>query len=139
MHINPPFHKNSYKKTAVILTAVIVMLTLVSLLALFDIHRRGAERCTAYIYQNGELLYSIDLSTVTESSSFVITDDTGGTNTVEVRPGSIGISDADCPDRLCVRQGFIENTLLPITCLPHGLVIELHRTEISDTPDTITY
>ena len=67
----------------------------------------------------------------------------GCVNEVEVRPGSIGILSADCPDKLCVRQGFISDTRLPITCLPNRLVIRLRP--VSDTaedmpiPDTVTY
>ena len=38
-----------------------------------------------------------------------VTGSDGGKNQVEVRPGSIGIVSADCPDKLCVRQGFLSD------------------------------
>lgn len=79
----------------------------------------------ASIYQNGILLQEIDLSKVSEAYQITVTGDNNCTNVVEVRRGSIGILSADCPDKLCVHQGFIDNALLPITCLPNRLVIQL--------------
>lgn len=103
----------------------------------------------ADIYQNGELLESISLSTVTENYTFTVTGDNGAENEIQVRPGSIGILSANCPDKLCVHQGFITSSLLPITCLPNHLVIQVHVQEEEtkepnssnneDTPDIITY
>lgn len=99
----------------------------------------------ADIYQDGELLQSIPLSTVTDSFSFTLSDDQGDFNTICVEAGRIGILSASCPDKLCVRQGFINSSLLPITCLPNHLVIQIHqetdRKEATDntTPDIITY
>lgn len=85
----------------------------------------SSPHLTAEIYQNGELLQTIDLSAVTESDTFTVTGTNGCSNTIEVRPGSIGIISADCPDKLCVRQGFISDSLLPVTCLPNRLVIRI--------------
>lgn len=98
----------------------------------------------AEIYQDGRLLYSIPLNDSSQKRTFVVQSTEGGINEIEVRPGSIGIISADCPDKLCVQQGFISNTKLPITCLPNRLVILLRPApkegELdSVTPDIITY
>ena len=55
----------------------------------------------------------------------------------EMVDGSIGIITADCPDKLCVHQGFISDSRLPITCLPNRLVIQL-RPENQEKIDSIT-
>ena len=85
----------------------------------------------------------IPLSDVKEAYTFTVTGATGSQNEVEVRPGSIGILSADCPDKLCVHQGFISDSRLPITCLPNRLVILLHPAEQAETDsaaiDMITY
>ena len=102
----------------------------------------------ADIYQNGELKQSILLSDVTESYTFTIYNEQDNFNQIQVRPGSIGITSASCPDQLCVHQGFIQTSLLPITCLPNRLVIQLrvekpneadYDNQIEITPDIITY
>jgi len=96
----------------------------------------------ADIYQDGKLLQSIDLHQVTESYTFTVNGEHNCSNEIEVRPGSIGILSASCPDKLCVQQGFIDSTLLPITCLPNRLVIQLRLQDNSSdtiTPDIMGY
>ncbi len=85
----------------------------------------------ADIYQDGVLLQSIPLNMVTEAYTFTITGENGAENEIEVRPGSIGILSATCPDKLCVHQGFISSSLLPITCLPNHLVIQVRVEDTS--------
>ena len=99
---------------------------------------------TAEIYQDGRLLYSIPLNDISENQTLVIKTPEGGINEIEIRPGSIGIISADCPDKLCVRQGFITDAKLPITCLPNRLVILLRPVPNaadldSIKPDVSTY
>lgn len=94
---------------------------------------------TAHIYQDGQLIKTIDLSAVSESSQFTLETADGGYNTIEIRRGEIAVTAASCPDHVCMRQGFIHNSLLPITCLPNRLVIELKENTPLPTPDAITY
>ena len=126
---------------AILLAGVILLLCLLSVCFLFYSRASQKGALTAYIYQEGKLLETIDLSTVTSPYSFTITAKDGGSNTIEVRPGSIGMIDADCPDRLCVSMGFANSSLLPIVCLPHGLVIQIEPSGSTepDTVDIITY
>ena len=46
----------------------------------------------------------------------------GGYNAVTVKDGKIAVTEANCPDQYCVRQGFC-NSGAQIVCLPHRLVI----------------
>ena len=69
---------------------------------------------------------------------FTVTGENGCVNEIEVRSDSIGIVSADCPDKLCVHQGFISHTGLPVVCLPNKLVIRLRETD-SGTVDVIAY
>lgn len=84
-----------------------------------------SDSVTAVISQDGAVLREIDLSRVKEVYIFTVTSGDGGFNTIEVSPGSIRVSEADCPDRICVSQGALPESVLPIVCLPHGLMIEL--------------
>ena len=54
-------------------------------------------------------------------------------------PGAICISEASCPDKICVGQGYISNSLVPITCLPHKLVIELRADNAASDLDAISH
>ena len=50
-------------------------------------------------------------------------EDRGFSNTVEVSGGRVRVRDADCPDRLCVRQGWLSRDGESAVCLPHKLTV----------------
>ena len=129
-----------YKQSAFILITLFLMIAFLCI-AWICLHTSKENATTADIYQNGQLLQSIDLNQVTENYTFTVTGENNCYNEIEVRPGSIGILSASCPDKLCVHQGFIDSTLLPITCLPNRLVIQLRSRDTSDTvaPDILGY
>jgi len=92
--------------------------------------KQATDRATiAYIYQNGELIETIDLSAVEEAYTFTVEGDDGSYNVIEVRPGEIGIIEASCPDHLCMETGFIHNGTIPVVCLPNALIIEVKSAE----------
>ena len=112
-------------RKAAILTAAFLLLTCLTSIGSLLLPASDDAQYAADIFQNGKLIMSIPLNEETEERIFTVKGENGCVNEIEVRPGSIGILSADCPDRLCVRQGFISDTKLPITCLPNRLVIRL--------------
>ena len=50
-------------------------------------------------------------------------------NTAVIEDRSVYMETADCPDRLCVRQGSIDRTMESIVCLPHRVVITISGAE----------
>lgn len=129
--------KNKAKSAAVLTGAFLFILCAASLWFILS-PRRPSSGCIADLYQDGKLIASIPLDDVSKPYTFAVTREDGGENMVEVRPGSIGIISADCPDKLCVRQGFADSPGLPIVCLPNRLVIELRAADRDDT-DITTY
>lgn len=126
---------------ALLIGAALILLTVLSLLYIL-LPKSPDAGLIADIYQSGELIASIPLDEVRETYHFTVTGDEGHVNEIEVRPGSIGIISADCPDKLCVRQGFISNSRLPVTCLPNRVVIRLRPQEEDKntiSPDIISY
>ena len=106
--------------------------------------RTSTGNYVASIYQDGILIQRIPLDKNSPSYSFEITNsnsDSTYSNTIEIHSDSIGITAANCPDKLCVKQGFIHNSLLPITCLPNHLVILIEKESSisSEAPDVYTY
>ena len=136
-------NNQNYKKNAIIFLLLLLILTAVCIgFILLSGSRSG--QITAEIYQNGTLIETINLSALEEPRTFTITGENGASNVVEARPGSIGILTASCPDKLCVKQGFIHDSLLPITCLPNRLVIQVRTDGQSDgesiqNPDIVAY
>ena len=97
----------------------VVMISIAAMLVL-----KQSPASIALIYQDGTQIKRLDLSIVSEPYSFVVESDSGF-NAIAVENGRIRVSGADCPDELCVRQGWISGGALPIVCLPHKLIIQL--------------
>ena len=94
-------------------------------LHLFLFRDKREENLMAHIYQDNQLVKSISLSDPELSHSFILTTPTSGENLVLVEPGRISIQAANCPDQICVRQGAITHSGVPIVCLPNRLVISI--------------
>lgn len=49
----------------------------------------------------------------------------GGSNTLVIEGGKAWMTEADCPDGLCLGMGKISSAGQSIVCLPHKLVVEV--------------
>lgn len=112
-------------KQAKILIGVLIAVVLLSAGVLLWRKLNPKPAQIAKISQNGQLLEEIDLSQVKEPYSFVIEGENGALNTVQVEPGRICISEASCPDQICVHQGWISDGSEPIVCLPNQVIIQI--------------
>ena len=89
----------------------------VALISLFSSPGSLAE-----IYWNGKLLHTFPLS---EPIEYTLSSPNGGSNTIVVQDGRICVSQATCPDQVCVNQGWVNTDATPIVCLPNQLVIQV--------------
>ena len=87
--------------------------------------RPKEEGVIARITQDGEVLYEIDLSQLDGPTTFPVDGEDGLWNSIVAEPGRIRVLNASCPDQVCVNQGWISDSSLPIVCLPNKLVIEI--------------
>lgn len=133
--------KNYLKnRTALILSALIVLILLGSIAAFLFLNTGEQTGTIAEIYQDGELIKTIDLNAVTEDYSFTVSGENGAYNVIEVHHGEIGIAEASCPDGLCINMGFIHSSAMPVTCLPNKLVIKIvTEGDSADKIDGIAY
>ena len=115
------------KKTKIWI-AVLLSVVLLGLLGFFALSRLGGGT-VAVITVDGQEYQRIDLSRVTESYDIEI-DTKYGHNTVHVAPGRIAVTEADCPDGICVAQGAIDRGGVPIICMPHRLVVKIEGSGI---------
>ena len=79
----------------------------------------------AQIKQGDTVIKTIDLSKVKTPYEEKIEDGNGGYNIIRIENGRIAVIEADCPDKVCVGQGYIENGAVPIVCLPHKLSVTI--------------
>lgn len=97
-----------------------VLLAGTCLVCLVLMRLTGTQGGTAELRQGGRVIRTVPLDTDT---SFTVYAPGGGENTVTVSGGRICVSAADCPDKTCVRQGWVSDSGTPIVCLPHQLTI----------------
>ena len=109
-------------KRKVICLAAVVAIVFFSLLALL-LTGNIKNGNTACIYSGGKLVKTIELSTA-ENQTFTISGGDGGCNTIEIKDGTIGVTQADCPDKICVEHGELKSSASPIVCLPNKVVIK---------------
>lgn len=85
------------------------------------------------VYQDGVLLYQYSL----EEEQIITVSSTEGYNLLLIDESKVWVTDADCPDRLCIRQRAISRKGESIICLPHKLVIQIDSGKESEL-DAVT-
>ena len=116
----------------------VLLLAIYSFFRILSIREEAEGRqYYADIYSEGKQLDSIPLWQVSESYTLQIVSENGGTNDghnrILVEPGAISVLSADCPDQICVHQGILSDSALPIVCLPNRLVIQLREADDGDS------
>lgn len=93
----------------------------------------GKEGAKAIVYVDGEESASYDLS---ENGVYEIQTEYGS-NLLVIWGGKADVTEADCPDGLCVKQHSIDKTGETIVCLPHRVVVEIEGGQESNL-DAVT-
>ncbi len=97
-------------------------------------YMRNGKGDMVVILQDGEELSRYSLS---EDGVYVISYGEEY-NLLMISNSEAFVSDADCPDALCVKQRAISKNGESIICLPHKLVIQIEAKEESNL-DGVTY
>ena len=105
----------------VILIVIVLLLSVAASVFVFRAHISGG---VVGVYHHGELVKKIHLDTVTTPYTFTV-GDASDYNVVSVERGRICVSDATCPDHVCMKTGWISDGAVPIVCLPNELVIKV--------------
>ncbi|MBA2133416.1 NusG domain II-containing protein [Capillibacterium thermochitinicola] len=82
------------------------------------------------VFRDGELLFSFPL-TETEIRTEQV-QVAGGVATIEVRDGAVRLAPTEdyfCPERICIRTGWIKQPGEAIICVPNKLVIRIEERE----------
>ncbi len=109
---------------------MILSLTAAASLFLWQRYAKPQEGVMAVVERNGEIIghYSLD-----DGQRIVFEEEGYGRNVLMIRDGKAYMEEADCPDKLCVKQKPVEKYGESIICLPHRLVIRITGGEAGDT------
>ena len=103
-----------FQKGDILAIALVVVLAVVTVFCFLP--KEDATACEVQIYQNGQLLKTLDLTRdqeMTVSGKY--------RNTIAVMDGKVSITASDCPGEDCVHSGAISAPGRSIVCLPHGV------------------
>ncbi|MBF0537208.1 MAG: NusG domain II-containing protein [Nitrospirae bacterium] len=96
-----------------VLLCVLMLVTAAATVFVSVVMPKGAE---VTIEVDNKVVYRLSLNTDRELNI--------GSMTVEIKGSRVRVKQADCPNKLCVRQGWIDRGA--IICLPNRVVISVH-------------
>lgn len=112
------------KKGDIILVAVIVGMVIVGI-AGYNLYKNDnkVDRKIAVIKKNNEIIRVIDLDNVENPER--ITIEGKYTDIILVEKGKIRFENADCPDLVCVKTGWLSKKGDLAVCLPNQTIIKI--------------
>ena len=114
--------KTKLNKNDILLIIVVIFLSVCALIGyrLFY-HQSGSF---VQVTVDGKVYKELPL----DEDNVILIEGKGGTNKLSIHNGYADMTDADCPDKLCVKQKKIHYNGESLICLPHKVVV----TVISD-------
>lgn len=80
----------------------------------------------AVIKVQGNVVQTVNLNEDTGAEPIIVQGKLG-TVIIEVKDKKVRISEATCPDQICVKQGWISSPAQSIICVPNELVIYINE------------
>lgn len=108
--------KTTSHKKDILLVLIILAAAAIGFLWNYQMHKKPAAQLQIQI--DGQTVATYDL---TKDTDVVINGANGGTNHLIIEAGTARISEASCPDKVCVNQGRIEMNGQIIVCLPNRM------------------
>jgi len=101
---------------------ILAVLLLAAAAGMVFVHSHRQTGATVQVTQNGR---AVDTFPLSQNGTHRYESETGGYNIVEIRDGQVSVTEASCPDQICVRHGPTDQTADPIVCLPNKLVVQV--------------
>lgn len=116
--------KIGFKKKDILLIIVILVVAGLAFLLHEVIGGKGANCVTVKVNGVLEGVYSLAQDQEIEIN--------GGSNILVIKNGKADMIEADCPDKLCVKQKAVSKNHESIICLPNKVIVEVDSSENSE-------
>lgn len=110
------------KKRDKTFAVVIILICLLLFAAVGLTHKKGD---TVLIYKDAKLYKQLPLNVDQRV-------DIDGKNTLVIEKGCAYMQYADCPDKLCIKQGKISDSSKDIVCLPNRVTVRITKKSETD-------
>lgn len=109
------------KKDIMLVVGVLILVVLT--LGIKDIYTKDAGKVVVTVDGKTYGTYDLDKDRVIEIDHH---------DTMIIRDKTVHMQDADCPDKLCIKQGEISKDGQKIVCLPNKIVVEIKSDDKSE-------
>ncbi|MFR9070710.1 NusG domain II-containing protein [Paraclostridium tenue] len=106
---------------------LLVLVVIVAALA-FNYFKQSNEGDKIVIYVDNKVYKEIPINKKEELT--IKTEN--GYNKIKVHDGGVEVSEASCPDDICVKTGFIKKSNQSIVCIPNKVSIKIVSNEKND-------
>ena len=121
------------KKRDIIFIGVLLVVALIAFFVVDKFIKKDGNKVVIKV--DGEIVKIVNL---TDTNNIIVNGYDGGTNTVVIENGTVYMTEADCPVKICVNTGKISKIGETIVCLPHRVVVEIQgEVSQSDSDDSI--
>lgn len=111
------------KKADIILLVAILAVALTALAAVLILRDNSAD--TVVVTVDGKEYARLPL---TEDTELIINSESGGVNKLTIKDGKAYMSEASCPDKVCINTGALTD-ITPIVCMPNNVIVSLESGE----------
>lgn len=119
------------KKIDVIIIFIIIFVAVISLI-IINIYYKDTGK-TVQIFVKNKLIKELPLN---KDVTFNI-EDGDSYNILLIKDNCVYMTDANCPDKLCIEQGKIKKNGENIICLPHKVIIKVTSDDIQSDKKSI--
>ena len=125
-------NKVRLKRDIILVLSMVIIAAAAFLIINFAVKKDGSY---AVIKVDGKVIKTLDLNS--GETTIEVNGYQGGVNKVVINDGKVGMTEADCPDELCVKTGKISRVGETIVCLPHRVVVEIKGSPDDDSIDSV--
>jgi hypothetical protein len=125
------------KKGDFILIIAIIIIA-VSIFFYINFYAHGDKGAQVIIKLENQIIKEISLP-VEDKIEYKVEIDQENYNLVQIKDDRVRIKNANCPDQVCVNEGWKDKAGETLVCLPHQLVIEITGEDQDNEIDLKTY
>ena len=125
-------NKVRLKRDIILVLSMVIIAAAAFLIINFAFKKDGSY---AVIKVDGKVIKTLDLNS--GETTIEVNGYQGGVNKVVINDGKVSMTEADCPDELCVKTGKISRVGETIVCLPHRVVVEIKGSPDDDSIDSV--
>ncbi|WP_055669344.1 NusG domain II-containing protein [Desnuesiella massiliensis] len=126
------------KKWDIIIVVALLVLSFIPEVVFGIVSKKNYDAVYAEVSVNGKLHKKIRIDNHKGTDNYTVKNEYG-INVIQVKDNKVAIIEADCPDKVCEKPGFIQKPGETLVCLPHRLVVEIKGNSIDQDETIISY